>query len=235
MSRNLPEIPNLEHLRKQSKALLRELQKREPQAKLAQAQLSIARQYGFASWNKLKSRIESLPAAASGNRGGGETTVDTATGGLPGAGLFPRFTEKARRMVFFARYWAGKRGSEAIQVEHLIRGLLQEEPDLMKRVLGNPAAPESITNGFGTAPADEVAMTQPIPMSDESKAMLQLAASEADRLGHKSIAIGHFWLAFLASTSPAISVLSEVLKASGVSADTARERLADRIHDELQD
>jgi len=233
VSRNLPEVPNLEHLRKQAKALLRELQKQEPRAKLAEAQLSIARQYGFASWNKLKSHVQSLPAAASGNRGGGEATVDTATGGLSGAGLFPRFTEKAKRMVFFARYWAGKRGSEVIHLEHLIRGLLQEEPDLMKRVLGNPAAPESITNGFGTFPVDEIAMNQTIPMSNESKEMLQLAASEADRLGHSSIAIGHFWLALLASGSPTISVLSEVLKGSGVSADTARERLVERIHEEL--
>jgi ankyrin repeat protein len=53
MSRELPENPNIEHLKKQAKALLRE----RPQAKLADAQLEIAREYGFPSWPKLQSHV----------------------------------------------------------------------------------------------------------------------------------------------------------------------------------
>ena len=56
MSRELPEKPNLEFLRKQAKELLRSL----PQGKLADAQHSLAKEYGFATWAQLKSHVEAL-------------------------------------------------------------------------------------------------------------------------------------------------------------------------------
>ena len=60
MSLNLPPHPNLEHLKKQAKDLLHELQRQNPAAKLADAQFALAREYGFASWPKLKTYVESL-------------------------------------------------------------------------------------------------------------------------------------------------------------------------------
>lgn len=60
MSRNLPPHPNLEHLKKQAKDLLRDLQQQNPDSQLADAQFAIAREYGFASWPKLKAYVESL-------------------------------------------------------------------------------------------------------------------------------------------------------------------------------
>ena len=62
MSRDLPAHPNLDHLKKQAKEGLRDLQQRNPDAKLADAQHAIAREYGFASWPRLKAHLESLPA-----------------------------------------------------------------------------------------------------------------------------------------------------------------------------
>jgi hypothetical protein len=59
MSRQLPPRPSLEHLRKQAKDLLQELQQRNPVAQLADAQHAIARKYGFTSWPKLKAYVES--------------------------------------------------------------------------------------------------------------------------------------------------------------------------------
>ena len=52
--------PNLEWLRKQAKHHLDELRKTDPQAKLAAAQLAIARQNGFPSWRALKAHVDSL-------------------------------------------------------------------------------------------------------------------------------------------------------------------------------
>jgi hypothetical protein len=60
MSRNLPPHPNLEHLRKQAKELLHELKQQNPAAKLADAQYALAREYGFASWPKLKAYLQTL-------------------------------------------------------------------------------------------------------------------------------------------------------------------------------
>lgn len=64
MSLELPARPNLEYLKKQAKELLAQLQQNDNGAiqhpKLADAQHLIAREYGFASWSKLKRHVESL-------------------------------------------------------------------------------------------------------------------------------------------------------------------------------
>jgi ankyrin repeat protein len=56
MSRQLPQKPNLEYLKKQAKELLRGM----PLGKLADAQHTLANEYGFATWAKLKSHVEAL-------------------------------------------------------------------------------------------------------------------------------------------------------------------------------
>jgi ankyrin repeat protein len=56
MSRELPERPRLEYLRKQAKELLRTM----PQGKLADAQHTLAYEYGFPTWAKLKSHVVTL-------------------------------------------------------------------------------------------------------------------------------------------------------------------------------
>jgi ankyrin repeat protein len=57
---SLPETPNLEWLRKQAKRRLAELRQTDPEARLADAQFELARQYGFSSWRALKWNIDSL-------------------------------------------------------------------------------------------------------------------------------------------------------------------------------
>jgi ankyrin repeat protein len=54
--RSLPEKPNLRHLKDQAKDLFRSGEA----ASLADAQFHLAREYGFASWPKLKAHVESL-------------------------------------------------------------------------------------------------------------------------------------------------------------------------------
>lgn len=64
MSRSLPPHPNLEHLKKQAKERLRALQLHDPALKLSDAQHALAREYGFASWPKLKAHVEALSTAS---------------------------------------------------------------------------------------------------------------------------------------------------------------------------
>lgn len=61
MSRNLPPHPSLEHLKKQAKNMLHDLKQENPASKLADAQFALVREYGFASWPKLKAYVESIP------------------------------------------------------------------------------------------------------------------------------------------------------------------------------
>jgi len=43
--------------------------------------------------------------------------------------MLERFTERARRVIFFARYEASQFGSTTIETEHLLLGLLGEDPN----------------------------------------------------------------------------------------------------------
>ena len=54
--RQLPESPDLQHLKDQAKDRLKAGQA----TSLAKAQFQVARQYGYASWPKLKAHVESL-------------------------------------------------------------------------------------------------------------------------------------------------------------------------------
>ena len=56
----LPETPSLEWLRKQAKRKLADLKREQPTAKLADAQLALAREYGFPSWRAMKAHIDAL-------------------------------------------------------------------------------------------------------------------------------------------------------------------------------
>ena len=57
---SLPDTPNLEWLRKQAKQRLREIRQTDSNAKLADAQLDLARRYGFPGWRALKAHVDSL-------------------------------------------------------------------------------------------------------------------------------------------------------------------------------
>src|SRR5215510_11922569 len=58
MPLSLPERASYEYLKKLAKDRLASLRERNPRAKLAEAQLGIAREYGFPSWRALKAEID---------------------------------------------------------------------------------------------------------------------------------------------------------------------------------
>jgi ankyrin repeat protein len=62
MSPSLPVRPNLEWLRKTAKERLSKIRATEPTAKLADAQLAVAREFGFPSWRKLRAHVEQVAA-----------------------------------------------------------------------------------------------------------------------------------------------------------------------------
>lgn len=60
MANTLPDRPNLDWLKKAAKERPTALREREPSARLHEAQLEIARDYGFASWRALKAHVDVL-------------------------------------------------------------------------------------------------------------------------------------------------------------------------------
>src|SRR6266576_3439570 len=49
--------------------------------------------------------------------------------------MFERYTEKARRVIFFARYEASQFGAPAIEPEHLLLGLMREDRSMAAEIL----------------------------------------------------------------------------------------------------
>jgi Ser/Thr protein kinase RdoA (MazF antagonist) len=62
--KTLPDNPNLDHLRQQAKDLLAGLRDTDPGASLAQAQSSLAEQYGFRTWTDLKAEVDRVRGRA---------------------------------------------------------------------------------------------------------------------------------------------------------------------------
>src|ERR1044071_6893530 len=82
MPQHLPSLPNLDHLKKQAKDVLRLARHRSPRWRLADAQHAVARGYGFDSWPALKLHVESArrrrPTGSSVRQNEGASAGDTS-------------------------------------------------------------------------------------------------------------------------------------------------------------
>ena len=84
--------------------------------------------------------------------------------------MFERYTEKARRVIFFARYEASQFGSPYIETEHLLLGLLREDTAIINRFLRSHASVESIRmhiEGRITI-REKLSTSVDLPLSNES-------------------------------------------------------------------
>lgn len=113
--------------------------------------------------------------------------------------MFERYTEKARRVIFFGRYEASQFGSPLIETEYLLLGLLREDKDLADRLLHFPQAIEDIRKEIerNNQGREKIHTSVDLPLSNESKRVLVYAADEADRLGDKHIGTEHLLLGLL--------------------------------------
>src|ERR1700685_2706140 len=113
--------------------------------------------------------------------------------------MFERYTEKARRVIFFARYEASQFGSPYIETEHLLLGLLREDKTLANRFQRSHAAVESIRKQIEghTTIREKGSTSVDLPLSHECKRVLAYGPEEAERLSHKHIGTEHLLLGLL--------------------------------------
>ncbi len=138
--------------------------------------------------------------------------------------MFERYTERARRVIFFARYEASQFGSPTIESEHLLLGLLREDRNIVGRFLANASA-ESIRDQAAThlTIKEKVATSVDLPLSQECRHILEYAAQEAEKLSHKFIGTEHLLLGILREEGcGAARVLSE----RGLKIDALRQGIA---------
>ena len=110
--------------------------------------------------------------------------------------MVDQYTEKARRVIFFARYDACLFLSPYIETEHLLLGLLREGKAIAQR-LGSDSF-ESIRKQL-KPPSNREAISHSLDLSlsDECKRVLAYAAEEAESLSHKFIGTERLLLGLL--------------------------------------
>jgi Clp amino terminal domain, pathogenicity island component len=139
--------------------------------------------------------------------------------------MFERFTESARRVIFFSRYEASQFGSPAIETEHLLLGLIREEKNLTNRFLRNSSSLENVRKEIEgrTTIREKVSTSGDLPLTNECKRILAYANEEAERLNHRHIGTEHLLLGILREEK---CVAAEILHERGLRLVPIREELA---------
>ena len=129
--------------------------------------------------------------------------------------MFERFTEKARRVIFFARYHASQFGSSYIASEHLLLGVIAEDRVLAARLRESQATPESVRNLIQsrTPARHKLSTSVDLPLDQDSRRALAFAAEEAEALQHTVIDTGHLILGLLRIES---CLASAILQEHGI-------------------
>jgi Clp amino terminal domain, pathogenicity island component len=139
--------------------------------------------------------------------------------------MFERYTEKARRVIFFARYEASQYGSPHIETEYLVLGLLREDAALLSRLVGSRTIAVDIRTEIERqiARRERISISVEMPLTDECKTVLTFAAEEADRLGHRHVGTEHLLVGMLRVEG---SLAARLLQEKGLKPEAIRERLA---------
>jgi len=146
--------------------------------------------------------------------------------------MFERYTERARRVIFFARYEASQLGSQSIETEHLLLGLIREGKGLTSRLFGKShvsmEAIRKAVEGRVVYHGDKISTSVDIPLSIESKRVLGYAAEEAERMLHSYIGTEHILLGLLREDR---SVAATILAERGMRLATTREEIVQLLNE----
>jgi len=140
--------------------------------------------------------------------------------------MFERYTEKARRVIFFARYEASQFGAPAIEPEHLLLGLMREDKTLTGRFF--PRAQVSIESirkeiEGRTLLREKISTSVELPLAPETKRVLAYSHEESDRLQHRHIGTEHLLLGLLREER---SMAAEILYERGLRLNAVRDEIA---------
>ena len=123
--------------------------------------------------------------------------------------MFERFTEKARRVIFFARYEAAVLGASYIDHSHLLLGLLREDKGLFSKLVHDNDLLKNAAELMGLKPSgDKVSTSVDLPLTTEAKRVLVFAAEEAESMGDPHVGTGHVLLGLLREPGAARDLLA---------------------------
>jgi ATP-dependent Clp protease ATP-binding subunit ClpC len=140
--------------------------------------------------------------------------------------MFERYTEQAKRTLFFSRYEASLLGSVSIETEHILLGLIREGKGPTYHILARShRALENVRKDIErrTVFREKLPTSVEIPFSAETKRVLQFAASESDALDHTHIGTEHLLLGLLREES---SLAASILRENGFALGALRDEVS---------
>jgi uncharacterized protein (TIGR03435 family) len=144
--------------------------------------------------------------------------------------MFERYTEQARRVLFFARYEATQLNSRAIDPWHVLLGIGREGKGRAVELLNEAGLSLDSIRQAVTVERSEtaVAVSVEVPFNSATKSLLTQTAEEADALGHSYIGTEHLLLALLAVPQAPVA---RFLIGAGMSHAAARARVSTMLGD----
>ncbi len=137
--------------------------------------------------------------------------------------MFERYTERARRVLFFARYEASQMGSRNIAPEHLLLGLIREGEEITRQLFQRARVEmEAVKSEIESRSEiqEKISTSVEIPLSQETKKVLHYASEEAEALMHKYVGTEHLLLGLLREKS---SLAGQILAEKGMKVFSVRE------------
>jgi hypothetical protein len=138
------------------------------------------------------------------------------------AKMFDRYTENARRTIFFARYEALEAGRDAIEPEHIALGLLRDQWLVATALNGHDVRALRGALLSTLTPGEKRTEDRDVPLNGEAKRVLAYAADAADTLFDSHIGNEHLLLGAVRQTGSAVA---RVLTQEGIEVEDLRKRV----------
>ena len=141
--------------------------------------------------------------------------------------MFERYTERSRRVIFFARYEALQYGSPMISPEHILLGLMREDKTISSRFL--PFRNSLSVDAVRREVEERIVLRDRIPQSaelhlaPETKKILFYANEESRHLKNRHIGPEHLLLGIVREER---SIAAEILLQYGLRIQDIRDELA---------
>jgi ATP-dependent Clp protease ATP-binding subunit ClpC len=145
--------------------------------------------------------------------------------------MFERYTEKARRVIFFARYEVSELGAKSIEPEHLLLGLFREDKTLIARFLPAQVSSKMVRQQVEASltKGEKISTSVEIPLSRMSKRVLEFAQEESESLKHSEVGTEHLLLGLLRQQSNSCgskaSVAERILRENGLELAEVRQQI----------
>ncbi len=139
--------------------------------------------------------------------------------------MFERYTETARRAIFFGRWETSEFGSPSIETEHLLLGILKADLALASKYLAIDHPYTSVRAEVERASPSRppTSTSVDLPLSHEAQRALSYAEEEAQRLNQRQIDTEHLLLGLLREKT---TFAAKLLKDHGVTLSEARQSIA---------